>query len=83
MKIRKRLIGAASVAAVLTAIPMQTAHAYWLGPGPGFGLWRHVYVHDPNYRWGPPAVRHYIRDLYRYGPTYAAWSQQRRYGYRW
>lgn len=81
MKISKRLIGAAGLATALAAIPMQTANAYWLGPG--FGRWGHVYVHDPNYRWGPPAMRHYIRDLYQYGPTIAAWNQQRRYGYRW
>ena len=83
MKISKRLMVAAGVATVLAAaVPMQTANAYWLGPGPGLGPWRHAYVHDPNYKWGPPVLRRYIRDLHLFGPTYAAWNQQRRYGYR-
>ena len=83
MKISKRLIVAAGVARVLAAIPMQTANAYRFGPGLGFGPWRHTYVYDPNYKWGPPVMRRYIRDLNLYGLTYATWNQQRRYGYRW
>ena len=83
MKTSKRLMFAAGLATVLAAIPMQTANAFWLGPGPGVGPWRHAYVHDPNYRWGPPTLRHYIRDLHRYGPAYANWNQQRFYGFRW
>ena len=83
MKISKRLMVAAGVATVLAAVPMQTANAYRVGPGPGFGPWRHAYVHDPNYRWAPPVLRRYIRDLHLYGPTYATWNQQRRYGYHW
>jgi hypothetical protein len=83
MKISKRLMVAAGVAAVLAAIPMQTANAYWVGPGPGYGPWRHAYVHDPNYKWGPPTVRRYIRDLHLYGPSYAAWNQKRRYHQHW
>lgn len=81
MKIAKRFLVAVGVAAVLAAIPMQTANAYWFGPAPGFSAGRHIYVHDPNYRWGPPALRRYIRDLNLYGPSYAAWKQHRRYGY--
>jgi hypothetical protein len=83
MKISKRLMVAAGLATVLAALPMQTANAYWVGPGSGVGPWRHAYVHDPSYRWGSPSVRRYIRDLYLHGPTYATWKQQRRYGYRW
>lgn len=83
MTISKRLLAAAGLATALLAIPMQTTHAYWIGPAPGIGPWRHGYVHDPNYRFGPPGVRQYIRDVYLYGPTYAGWNQQRRYGYRW
>ncbi|MEA3274877.1 MAG: hypothetical protein U9Q81_06205 [Pseudomonadota bacterium] len=83
MKIVKRILIAAGIAAALVAIPTQTANAYWLGPGPGFGPWRHSYVHDPNYRWAPPATRKYIRDLHLYGPGYANWNQHRRYRYRW
>jgi hypothetical protein len=83
MKTRNRLLVAFGVATMLAAIPMQTANAYRFGPAPGFGPWRHAYVHDPSYRWGTPAMRQYIRDLHLYGPTYAAWNQQRRYGYGW
>lgn len=83
MKIRNRLLVAAGLATLLAAIPMQTANAYWFGHGPGFGPWRHAYVHDPHYRFGPPAVRQYIRDLHLYGPTYAIWHQNRRYRRGW
>jgi len=83
MKIAKRVLMVAGIAAALAVIPTETAGAYWLGPGPGLGPWRHSDVHDPSYRRGPPAVRSYIRDLYLYGPTYASWSQHRRYGYGW
>jgi hypothetical protein len=82
MKILKRALVAAGVAAALIVIPTQTAGAYWGGPAPGIGPWRHAYVYDPNYRFARPAVRSYIRDLYLYGPAYAAWRQHRRY-HRW
>jgi hypothetical protein len=78
MKILRRALIAGGVAAALIAIPTQTAGAFWGGPAPGLGPWRHGYVHDPNYRFGPPATRTYIRDLYLYGPVYAAWHQHRR-----
>jgi hypothetical protein len=81
MKILKRVLIAAAVAMALVFIPVQTASAYWVGPAPGLGPWRHAYVHDPNYRFAPPAARGYIRDLYLYGPVYAAWHQRRRYGW--
>lgn len=81
MKILKRVLVAVGIAVALLAVPLQTANAFWPGPAPGVGPWRHAYVHDPNYRWGPPTVRNYIRDLYLYGPAYASWRQQRRYGY--
>ena len=83
MKALKRVLATAGVAAALILIPIQTADAYWPGAGPGFGPWRHSYVYDPAYRWGPPAVKNYIRDLYRRGPAYANWHQSRRYGYGW
>jgi hypothetical protein len=82
MKIVKRVLFVAGVAA-LAALPTQTAGAFWLGPGPGIGPWRHSYIYDPGYRWGSPAMRGYIRDLYLYGPAYANWRQQRRSTYRW
>ena len=81
MKILKRALVTLGVAAALIAIPTQTATAYWGGPAPGLGPWRHAYIHDPNYRFAPPRVRSYIRDLYLYGPVYANWHQHRRY--RW
>jgi hypothetical protein len=80
MKIVKRVIVAAGIAAALALIPAQTG-AYWFGPG--LGPWRHAYVHDPAYRWGSPWTRNYIRDLHLYGPTYASWNQRRRYGRGW
>jgi len=83
MKIVKRVLVAVGVAAALAAVPIQTANAYWAGPAPGLGPWRHSFVHDPNYRWGTPTMRSYIRDLYLYGPAYASWNQHRRHGYRW
>ncbi|MGD8208139.1 MAG: hypothetical protein PVH47_08685 [Thiohalocapsa sp.] len=80
MKISKRVLIAGGVAAALAAIPMEVANAYW---GPGYGAWRHGYVHDPAYRWGTPASRSYVRDLYLHGPGYAEWRRMRRYGWRW
>lgn len=50
--------------------------------GSGVGPWRYSYVYDPQYRRGPPTMRAYIRDLYLYGPAYANWKQQRRWGWR-
>lgn len=83
MKTAKRILITAAVAAALAAIPATTS-AWWLGPAPGIGPWRHAYVHDPSYRFGPPALRNYIRDLHLYGPVYADWHQRQRYGwYRW
>jgi hypothetical protein len=81
MKTIKRVLVAGAIAATLLTVPMGTAEAYWLGPGAWVGPWRHSYVYDPNYRWASPVMRSYIRDLYRYGPEYARWSQFRRY--RW
>jgi hypothetical protein len=83
MNILKRALVAAGIAAALVAIPAEIAGAYWLGPGPGIGPWRHNYIYDPLYRWGAPGQRSYIRDLYLYGPTYAAWRQNRRHGLWW
>jgi hypothetical protein len=76
MKILKRVLVAAGITAALLAVPTQVANAYW---GPGFGGWRHAYVHDPAYRWAPPQQKAYIRDLYLRGPGYANWHQQRRW----
>ena len=81
MNVLKRAMMAAVIAMALIVIPTEIAGAYWFGPGPGIGLWRYGYVHDPMYRWGPSDQRSYIRDLYLYGPTYAAWRQARRYGW--
>jgi hypothetical protein len=80
MKTLKRILVAAGIAAAMIMVPGQVANAYWL---PGHGAWQHAYVHDPAYRWAPPQQRAYIRDLYRRGPAYANWRQQRRWGYRW
>ena len=80
MKGLKRALAVAGIAAGLVVIPVEVANAYW---GPGYGAWRSAYVHDPAYRWGTPATRTYIRDLYRRGPGYAAWHRQRRHGWRW
>ena len=82
MRHAKHLLLSAAVATALIVIP-GTVSAYWPGPAPGFGPWRHAYVHDPTYRWAPPAMRRYIRDLYLYGPVYANWSQYRRHGWWW
>lgn len=82
MKIGKRVIIAAGIAAVLALIPAQTS-AWGLAPAPGIGPWRHAYVQDPNYRFGPPAVRNDIRDLDLYGPVCADWNQRRHHGWRW
>ena len=81
MNILKRMAVAAGIGAALIVIPAEVANAYWLGPGPGIGPWRHAYLYDPAYRWGPSFQRGYIRDLYLYGPTYAAWRQNRRLGW--
>jgi hypothetical protein len=80
MKLGRHLLLSAAVAAALIAIP-QAVSAYWLGPAPGVGPWRYSYVYDPQYRRGPPTMRAYIRDLYLYGPAYANWKQQRRWGW--
>ena len=74
MKNTLKLLAAVGVAAML-AVPGE-AGAFW---GGGLGPWSNNYVHDPAYRWGPPWQRSYIRDLYRYGPTYAHWRQLRRW----
>jgi len=76
------LTGAMTLA--LLVIPAQKADAFWLGSrGPGYGGWRHAYVHHPAYRWGGPWQKSYIRDLYLRGPAYAQWRQLRRHGYWW
>jgi hypothetical protein len=80
MRIVKRILIAIGIAAALVALPTQVANAYW---GPGFGSWRHAYVHDPPCRHASPVVKQYIRDLYRRGPGYAAWRQERRHGWWW
>ena len=79
----KRLLHAALAVAALLAlavIPAEVANAYW---GPGYGAWRHAYVHDPAYRYAHPVVKRYIRDLYLRGPEYAARREQRRHGWGW
>jgi hypothetical protein len=83
MKLIKRWLIAAAAVVALVAIPIQTASAFWWGPSPGVGPWRHSYVHDPAYRWGSSVSRNYIRDLYLYGPVYANWRQHRRFRYWW
>lgn len=80
MKTQKHVLIAASMAAAMTMMPAQVANAYWL---PGWGAYRHAYVHDPAYRWAPPEQKAYIRDLYLRGPAYANWRQQRRWGHWW
>jgi hypothetical protein len=80
MKIGRHLLLAAAIAAALAVIPAEVANAYW---HPGYGTWRHAYVYDPAYRWGTPAQRNYIRDLYLRGPGYAAWHRNLRYGAWW
>ena len=80
MKIMKRALAVAGIAAVMAMIPAEVANAYW---GPGYGAMRHAYVHDPAYRWAPPGQKAYIRDLYRRGPGYANWRQLRRHGGWW
>ncbi len=83
MKTATRIMIAASIVAALVAIPIETANGYWPGAPHFMGPWRSAYVHDPAYRWGTPAMRDYIRDLHLRGPGYAAWRQQRRFGYWW
>lgn len=80
MKTFKHVLFAIGVAASLLLVPAETATAWW-GGGPAVGSWRHAYVYDPNYRWGSPAMRNYVRDLYLYGPGYAQWRQVRRFGW--
>lgn len=83
MKTKQRVIIAAGIAAVLALVPVAVS-ALWLAPAPGLGPWRHAYVHDPSYRFGPPSVRNYARDLHLYGPVYADWHQrQRNRGWWW
>jgi hypothetical protein len=76
-------LAAAGIAALL-AVPVGQAEAWWGGPWHGAG-WRNAYVHDPAYRFAPPQMKQYIRDLYRHGPAYAALRDYRRhpYPYRW
>lgn len=83
MRIVKRVALAAGIAAALIVIPTQVADAYWPGAGPVAGPWRNAYVYDPAYRWGSPAMKQYIRDLYPSGPDYANWRQQRRLSNGW
>jgi len=80
MKLGRHLLLSAAVAATLIAIP-QALSAYRFGPAPAVGSRPYSYVYDPQHRWGPPAMRAYIRDLYLYGPAYANWKQQRRWGW--
>jgi hypothetical protein len=62
---------------MLLLMPFEQAAGWW-GGGPWYGSgWRHAYVHDPAYIHAPPAVKRYIRDLYRYGPAYADWNRWR------
>jgi hypothetical protein len=81
MKALKRVAVAAGIVAALVMIPAELANAYWPGFGPHFGSWRSAYVYDPAYRWGSPDMKQYIRDLNLRVPGYAAWRQQRRFGY--
>ena len=64
------------VVTMLLLIPAQQAAAWWGGPWHGGG-YRHAYIHDPAYRHAPPAMKRYIRDLYRYGPAYAELNRWR------
>ncbi len=80
MKRLFRTIAAAAMLVALTILPTQVANAYW---APGYGAWRHAYVHDPAYRYAHPVVKRYIRDLYLHGPDYAAWREHRRQGWWW
>ncbi|MDJ0807499.1 MAG: hypothetical protein QNJ78_11775 [Gammaproteobacteria bacterium] len=65
-----KIISAIAVT-LLLIIPAQQAAGWW-GSGPRHvSGYRHAYIHDPAYRHAPPAVKRYIRDLYRYGPAYA------------
>ncbi|MCX7946903.1 MAG: hypothetical protein N2557_08150, partial [Hydrogenophilus sp.] len=70
MKSLKSMLLVTGVAIPALLISAERAHAWWWD-GPGIGPWRHAYIYDPNYRWGPPELRSYIRDLYLYGPYYA------------
>ena len=83
MKVLKRVVLAAGIAAALIMIPTQVANAYWPGAGPFAGPWRNAYIYDPADRWGSPAMKQYIRDLYLRGPEYADWRQQRRFSGWW
>ena len=68
----KRLAKVLSAIAVtlLFLVPAQQAAGWWGGPWHGSSS-RHAYIHDPAYRRAPPAVKRYIRDLYRQRPAYA------------
>ena len=81
-KYRRALI-AVGFALALIVVPMQTANALCGLGGPRFTPSRHAYIYDPGYRRAPPAMRRYLRDLYRRGPVYANWKQRRRYGHGW
>jgi len=80
MKIIKRVLIAAGIAAAMILVPTEVGNAYW---GPAVGPWRHAYVYDPAYRWAPAWQKAYIRDLYLYGADYADWRRQRREGRWW
>ncbi|MGD2081384.1 MAG: hypothetical protein PVF91_00335 [Chromatiales bacterium] len=73
-------IAVAGIAAML-AMPVHQAEAWW-GPWYGTG-WRNSYVYDPAYRYAPPQMKQYIRDLYLRGPGYATWREHRRHPYRY
>jgi len=81
MKFVKHALIVAGIAAALMVIPIETANAYWYGPGARYTPWRHAYFYDPGYRRAPPWMKCFIRDLHRRGPEYASWRQSRRYGY--
>lgn len=72
MKRLHKTLAAAGIAALM-ALPMQTAQAWWGGPGYGYGWWRDAYRYDPAYWYAPPYLRADIRRMYRYGPGYAYW----------
>jgi hypothetical protein len=69
-----KLLSSLGVVLLLVATTQQ-AQGWWMGPG--YGPWRHAYVHDPAYRWGSPMTRQYIRNLHLYGPAYAEWKRLR------
>lgn len=77
---RKHLLLAAGIALTLAVVPAQVAQSWW---APGYGPWHGGYMHQPTWRWAPPAMRPYLRDAWRYGPAWAAWREQRRHPWRW